>query len=75
MTVEQAININNNWKELTKKMIDNNRNFNDFTKEILKLSAELAHEYDKSAIIAKYQMMQAIQQQNINNQNSNINNK
>lgn len=54
MTVEQAINIDNNWKELTKKMIDNCRNFNDFTKESLKLSAELQHEQNKSAILAKY---------------------
>lgn len=70
MTVEKAINIDNNWKELTKKMIDNCRNFNDFTKELLKLSAELQHEQNKSVILAKYQMMQAIEQQNkINNNN------
>lgn len=54
MTVEQAIDIDNNWKELIKKMIDNCRNFNDFTKELLKLSAELQHEQNKSAILAKY---------------------
>lgn len=70
MTVEQAINIDNNWKELTKRMIDNNRNFNDFTKEILKLSAELQHEQNKSTILAKYQMMQAMQQQTKNNSNN-----
>lgn len=70
MTVEQAINVDNNWKELTKKMIDNNRNFNDFAKELLKLSAELQHEYNKSVILVKYQMMQAIEQQNkVNNNN------
>lgn len=69
MTVEQAINIDNNWKELIKKMIDNCRNFNDFTKELLKLSVELQHEQNKSAILAKYQMMQAIEQQNKVNNN------
>lgn len=70
MTVEQAISIDNNWKELTKKMIDNSRNFNDFTKEILKLSAELQHENNKSMILAKYQMMQTIQQQTMNDNNN-----
>ena len=51
-------------------MIDNCRNFNDFTKELLKLSAELQHEQNKSVILAKYQMMQAVEQQNkVNNNN------
>ena len=51
-------------------MIDNNRNFNDFTKELLKLSAEFQHEYNKSVILAKYRMMQTIEQQNkVNNDN------
>lgn len=67
MTVEQAIKIDNNWKELTKKMIDNCRNFNDFTKELLKLSAELQHEQNKSAILAKYQMMQSTEHQSTKN--------
>ena len=64
------ISINCPLNESTKKMIDNCRNFNDFTKELLKLSAELQHEQNKSAILAKYQMMQAMEQQNkVNNNN------
>jgi hypothetical protein len=70
MTVEQAINYDNFWKELLKKMIDDSNNYNDFTKELLKLSAELQHEQNKSVILSKYQMMQSMQQQNIDNNNN-----
>lgn len=60
MTVEQAIKIDNNWKELVNKVIDENNNFDDFTKDLMKLVTELKHEYNKSTIINKYQYEEAI---------------
>ena len=51
MKVEEKLNIDANWKELIKTMIDNCNNYNDFQKEFLKLLLELYYEGRKNTII------------------------
>lgn len=62
MTLEEEINKDNCWKELVKKMIEKNNNFNDFTKELLKFAADIKHEENKNRIITNYKIREAIDQ-------------
>ena len=47
MNLQEAIDYDNRWKELCKKAIENNNNFNDFQKEILKVISDYQHECNK----------------------------
>lgn len=51
MTIEEKINIDKNWKEALKKMIDNCNNYNDYQKEIFKLALDLYYEGRKNTLI------------------------
>lgn len=50
MDIKTKIEIDNNWKELVKKIVDESNDFNDFQKEILKLLCDIKHENNKIKI-------------------------
>lgn len=47
MDIKTKIEIDNSWKELVKKIVDDSNDFNDFQKEILKLLCDIQHENNK----------------------------
>ena len=64
MTLEKAIEFDNNRKELIKIVIDNCKDYNECTKELLKNIAELIHERNKERMIYNYKLIYIIQQNN-----------
>ena len=50
MDIKTRINIDNGWKELVKKVVDDSNDFDDFQKEILKLLCDIKHEKNKRKI-------------------------
>lgn len=55
MNVQEKIDIDNNWKIFAKKLVENNNNYNDYEKEVLKFILDMYHEYNKSVIIKNEQ--------------------
>ena len=70
MTLEQAINNDNNWKEFLKKMVDNCNNYNDYQKEFLKMLLDMYYEGRKNTLIQNDIQAKLIESM-INGNNSN----
>lgn len=51
MNANDKINVDNNWKEVVKGMVDKCNNLNDFQKELIKFCLEMQHEDNKKQIL------------------------
>lgn len=61
MNTHEKINRNNNWKEMAKKIVEDNNYYYDYEKEILKFLLEMYHEHNKSKIIKNDQQAQMLE--------------
>lgn len=58
MNAQEKIDRDNNWKEITKKIVEDNTNYSDYEKEHIKFLLDLYHEHNKSVIIKNVQQSQ-----------------
>lgn len=61
MNTHEKINRDNNWKEMAKKIVEDNNYYYDYEKEILKFLLEMYHEHNKSKIIKNDQQAQMLE--------------
>lgn len=61
MNTHEKINRDNNWKEMAKKIVEDNNCYYDYEKEILKFLLEMYHEHNKSKIIKNDQQAQMLE--------------
>ena len=54
MTTQDKIKVEDNWKELSKNLVDQCNNYNDFQKAILKCFLESYYEGRKNTIIQNF---------------------
>ena len=55
MDTQEKIERDNTWKEIAKKIVEDNENYNDYEKEMLKFILDMYHEHNKSVIIRNNQ--------------------
>lgn len=61
MQTQEKIERDNVWKEIAKKIVEDNENYNDYEKEMLKFILDMYHEHNKSVIIRNNQQAQMLE--------------